>query len=352
MRNLKICILLFITTLFTVSCTKPEASSTIDSQFQYIIGNEGTFNFGNASIGTYNYQENKYSENQFLAANNRLLGDVLHMIYYHNNKVYAVVNNSGKIEVLNPSTLKSELTIENLGSPRRMLFLEDNKALVSNFLNEILLINLIDGTIEKRISIDGLASGLYANWTEDMVLADNKIYVTAVKANAVLVFNSQDLKPLDTLFCGNEPTDLITTDNQNLIVLCSGGLSEDTALASIEWYSLADDKKTKEIRFKDKNSVISNLIYDESTSLLYFLENGIKKTSAIATTSATIEDVFTNNLNLNIYSFHFNSTNRQLWVCDAKDFVNKGKILIFNEFGIKFNEFNVGVIPKTIIQID
>ena len=61
-----------------------------------LIGCEGNFGWGNASISLYNPTDNSITNTIFQNINGYAIGDVLQSITEYNGKLFVVVNNSGK----------------------------------------------------------------------------------------------------------------------------------------------------------------------------------------------------------------------------------------------------------------
>ena len=79
------------------------------------IIHEGNFQGGNASLSFLNYFTGIMSNGVFSSANNDVpLGDVGQSMEVHNGKGFIVVNNSGKIEVVDLNGLSSAGTISGL----------------------------------------------------------------------------------------------------------------------------------------------------------------------------------------------------------------------------------------------
>ena len=105
--KLKYLALLLALTIF--SCKKDSettpSTSFLASPGGMYISNEGVFQSGNASLSFFNPATHMVINNVFQSANSESIGDICQSMTLINNKLYVVVNNSGKIEVCNPFTL-------------------------------------------------------------------------------------------------------------------------------------------------------------------------------------------------------------------------------------------------------
>ncbi len=105
----------------------------------------------------------KLYNNTFLSINQRPLGDVPYSMNIGGSRAYIVVNNSGKIEVVDRNHLKSVATISELNSPRYISLVSDRKAYVTSLYSDsITVVDLLSNTVsalyqpETSFGIDSL----------------------------------------------------------------------------------------------------------------------------------------------------------------------------------------------------
>ncbi|MEX2363269.1 MAG: DUF5074 domain-containing protein, partial [Balneolaceae bacterium] len=129
----------------------------------YVL-NEGNFGQANASITSYNPETGVVTQNVYESVNGTPIGDALQSAALIDEKLYLVVNNSHKIEVVNPETFTNIGTIEiaNGASPRYIAKAGEHKAYVTNlYANAVSIINLESleetGSIEVGANPEGIA---------------------------------------------------------------------------------------------------------------------------------------------------------------------------------------------------
>ena len=176
MRNLMFFIVLALL-VFTACDSKkdhePQIQTTVDtwSESKVLICNEGNFGWGNASVSIYDKNDKSIVNEAFKATNEYGLGDVCQSAYYFNEKIYIVVNNSSKIEVVNQNDFKINATIGGLTSPRYFLPVSNSKAYVTDlYADEISVVNLNSKLVTGTIKCNG--------WTEELAQSGDKVYVS------------------------------------------------------------------------------------------------------------------------------------------------------------------------------
>ena len=341
MKNI---LILFIVTLFlSTSCKKKEVGpQRIDGSSYYkelgqkvVIGCEGNFGWGNASLSVYNSLSKTVSNNVFQSQNGIALGDVLQSTTLFDGKLFVTVNNSNAVKVLDTSNFISLGAITGLNSPRYFLGISPSKAYVSDlYSNKITIVNPTTFQVTGEINTGG--------WTEKMVLFDNLVFVTKKATNQVLIIDKVTNLITDSITVGKEPNSLVMDSQNNLWVLCSGGINESTPqLLKIDAFNYSI---LSTFNFPSISESPTSLAVDSSRTNLFYLNNGVFKHSVGS--SSLSSTAFIANGNAIFYGLGINPFNNDIYVADAIDYVQAGKVSRFSKEGTEIESFSTGIIPQ------
>jgi len=299
--------------------------------------NEGNFQFGNGSLGLYKPEDSTYAEKVFENANSRPLGDVFQSVSIFNNKAYLVINNSGRIEVINPDDFKSLQTISGLNSPRYFLPLSANKAYVSDlYSNSITVLNLADGNVMGQIPCKG--------WSEEMLSVFGKVFVTRPESEFLLVIDAANDQVTDSVQLAYNSNSIIEDANGKLWVLCSGSIDDQKpgGLFRIDPTNLVVEQSFSLPATQSPGSLDISLGLDT----LYYLTNDIYQIPFTATTLPS--QAFIQSNNNNFYGVDVHGLSGHIYVSDAIDFNQRGRVMIYNSKGELLHSFKSGIIPNGI----
>lgn len=302
-----------------------------------LVINEGNYTFGNASITLYDPATEEVTENVFTANTGRPLGDVAQSVTVVNDTAYFVVNNSGKIEVLDLTALTEVATIVGLTSPRYFLPLGDGRAYVSDiYSNTVHIVDLSSFSVTGSITLSG--------WTEQMVLAGNKAYICnydSLRVEVIDITTDTKLKHIDL----NAPASSISIDgNGDIWVLAEKDLKGNTAkLARID---TATVDLNGSLAFGSNESP-SDLTLAPDGETFYFLMDGVRKFSTNNMPSSTTEmPVLIADNGRTLYALGINKAGDRVYVADALDYNQKGTVLVYDASSyMETTSFKAGIIP-------
>ena len=129
-------------------------------EIEALVLNEGRINTNTGGISLI-YKDKNVIADVFQEVNQRPLGDVAQSITMINGKYFVALDNSKKIEVVDPRTFVSLGTIlyEQAGSPRQIVPISDTEAVVSD-LREAVGIHL-RAEVDRIPRVDGKQSVRY-----------------------------------------------------------------------------------------------------------------------------------------------------------------------------------------------
>ena len=325
-----------------ISCVKlnPEEVNTniiLNGNGLVLIGNEGNFQNGNASLSSYNINTQQTTSNIYQAINQEVIGDVLHSIYHSDHLLYLVVNNSGKVIAIDDESLEKKMEIRNLISPRKIIKVDNSKFYISDlYASEVTVYKNYDGAIGK-IPVDG--------WCEDIIVQNGKAYISNITNNQLYVVNTSNDNIFDSILVGSNPISIKEDSRGNIWVLCQGNLTnnENPSISIIETNT---NLILKSFSLTNNFSYASSLEIDIQTNQIYFINKHIYKIQNLDDTVAN--KIWFNNNN-NFYNLKINPYTKDVYITDAKDYVQNGTLYIIDSIGNFVDEIATGIIPKSIV---
>jgi hypothetical protein len=289
-----------------------------------LIGCEGNFQVGNASITRYQRELDKVEQDVYRSQNNQALGDVLQSLYHDEQRVYAVVNNSGMIRVLADSSLKEIGVIGELNSPRYLCQVSAQIWAVSDFGGgEIALVNTQSLEVIDRVAAP--------KWTEHMVFIDSLLWVADMTDSALVAIDLKDRAVVIRHELFAEPRQVIETD-KGLLAVCR----------------------------KENQSLVYQL---EEGGLSLLLSSTIKAASAgfyssylYVLTDSRVELI--NELGEMVGGFKHEAKTPYgvyidtsgIYISDAGDYVGAGEVLWYNHQFELLKHIPAGVIPQCMLS--
>ena len=292
---------------------------------------EGNFNAGNATLSFYNKNTSMMSNGVFTAVNTIPLGDVAQSMEIRDGKGYIVVNNSGKVEVVNLSDLSSAGTITGLSSPRYISFVSDSKAYISD---------LFSGTVSsfnpQTLAVSGGVS--ISGQVEQMEYVGGNVIAAGSGANKVYKINPATDALSDSVDVGVGPSNLVVDANGKVWILTNGGFG--TEVPKLVRINPADFSIELTLDFPSTNNYPGNLEIDGSGTSLYYVDGQVYKMSIgdVSLPSAPFATAFA-------YKCGIDPIEGHVYISDAADFNSDGNVYRYQADGTPVDTFDVGVIP-------
>ncbi len=304
------------------------------------VVNEGNFMYGNATLSSYDTLQKEVQNDLFYRVNGLPLGDVAESMTLHGTSGYVVVNNSGKIYIINASDGKYTGKITGLTSPRFIHFVNNTKAYITDlYAGKITIVNPENNQISGSISCPSHPS------TEEMVQLGNLVFVSCWSGDrTVLVINSVNDQVIAEIKTGEQPCGIVSDRYNKIWVLCQslpGNTSTNLALLQrIDPETLKIDRS---FSFpKDDKPVKLNADH-QGENLFYVLGNEVRK---MAVTAEQLPDQHFISLNSKLlYGLGIDPVNGNIYVSDALDYQQPGIIYRFSKSGAPIDHFKAGIIP-------
>jgi hypothetical protein len=316
-----------------------------------IILNQGTFNFNNASLSYYNPTTNEIFNDIFFHVNGLLLGDVAQSMHLRDTLAYVVLNNSGRIYIINTNTFRLAGKITGFISPRYIHFVNDNKAYVTDlYARAITIVDPVAMTIIGSIAVSNPASSFYQHSTEQMVQVGKYLFVSCWSFdNKILVIDTETDTWVDTIDVFIQPGPMQKDKDDNIWILTDGGFEgnpfghEPPALFRLNPFSRQIEKV---IRF-NRDDYPRDMAMNETRDTLYIVNRHIYR-YAPATEAAPqlfIRSPYTDVYSGGYFSISVDPVSSEIYVGDAFDMTRHGNVLRFAPDGTLRHEFKTGIIP-------
>ena len=332
----------FAILLTSVSCVKlnPDENNdeiSINGNGLVLVGNEGNFQYGNASLSTFNKLTNETNHDVYKNINQLQLGDVLHDISHIDHELYLVINNSGKIIIIDDESFVYKREIDQLNSPRKIIKISNSKFYITDlYANKIHVYNSYENSLDE-IKVSG--------WCEDLKYHNGKVYVCNVESNLIYVINANNNIIIDSISVNNNPK-VIQQDNLSQLWILSGGSRQNNITASISLINPESNEIIREISLPDNESSPKSLRINNLTNEVYFLNNHVYKIDNIDNSSPQI---IWENTGENFYNLEIDPYSNDIYLTDAKDYVQRGSLLIIDNQGNFKKEIPTEIIPKSIV---
>jgi len=337
-----------------VSCDETES---IPGKYENgaIVLNEGSFGNSNASVSWVSYSNDSVINNIFETANNRPLGDVLQSALKARGKIFLVVNNSGKVEVVNSTDFVSVGVIENLYNPRYAVEV-DGRIYVSqwNGWGQKGAVMVFDISNLSKVDSIPVSTG-----AEGIIYEAGRVWVANSGGfgldSTLSVINPDTREVETTIQVGYCPKEMVTDAHGKIWVLCSG-----TTIYDANWNVIGSKPSSLVVVNPNTKSVEktiplfnnqhpSHIDISPNKQTIYFGGgygfNGIYSLSIDATVAPQ-----TYSIPGYYYGFNVNHNNGDIYCLEAPNFTQAGNLKVFSSDSSepKFS-VSVGIGPNGVI---
>lgn len=342
--------LMLILSLLAVGCMEWDYALEEDFDIEtsgrgLFICNEGNFQYGNATLSYYNPETRKVENEVFYRANAMKLGDVAQSMTTYNNRGWVVVNNSHVIFSIDLDSFREVGRITGFTSPRYIHFISDEKAYVTQIWdNRIAIINPKRYEITGYIEIPNMT--MEQGSTEQMVQLGDYIYVNCWSyQNRILKIDTTTDSIVAELEVGIQPTSLALDRNGKLWTITDGGFDGSPyGYEAPSLYRIDPETMTIERKFDFKRGdAPSEIQINGAKDTIYWINDDIWAMSVEA--DKVPVRPFLDSRGTIYYGLTVDPTNGDVYIADAIDYSQQGKIYRYSADAELVDEFYVGIIP-------
>lgn len=315
------------------------------------VVNEGNFTYGNASLSYYDPVTGQVHNDVFFSTNALPLGDVAQSMAIRDSLAYVVVNNSGRIYVLHASTFSIQGKITGLTSPRHIHFLSDEKAYVSDlYARALTVVNPSTFTVTGSIPLRSGDEGFRQHSTEEMVRIGRYVYVACWSFdNQVLVIDSETDRPVDSVEVISQPNSMVVDRGGTLWILSDGGFEGSPGGKDPGGLmKLSPGKTEPQTVFRTgEGERPSALAINGTGDTLFYLNRHVYRmpVRAGAEPEIFIRSPYEEGHTGGYYGLEVDPSTSEVYVSDAIDFVQPGRVYRYSPGGTALDSFRVGIAP-------
>ncbi|MBO4370836.1 MAG: YncE family protein [Paludibacteraceae bacterium] len=342
-----------------IPVVEPSVIGTIQG---FYLLNQGNMGSNKATLDYFDYETGVYSRNIFTTRNPEVtmgLGDVGNDLKIYGDKLYAVINCSNLIEVMNAATATHIKAIEIPNC--RYLAFADGKAYVTSYAGPVQIGNKTLGYVAEidTTTLSVTRTCVVGYNPEEMAIIGEKMYV--VNSGGYLVPDYDNTLSVIDLRTFTEEKKIELTPNmkciratvQNQLIITSRGnyndVGSDCFLFDPETESLAYDFGwgASNLALQGDNCLLYAWEYDARTGDETVSYRKIKTSNPTATSTPLITDDIASQIAVP-YCIAVNPENKEFMIGDAADYVSPGTLYYFNADGTLKWKVTTGDIPAAI----
>ncbi len=355
-RQILISVLCILYSVLLTSCRKeeviyPTIPTEVTNEVQqgglYVLC-EGNMGSNKARLDYMNLETGTYYSNWYGAQNPKQvkeLGDVGNDIAVYGNKLYAVINCSHKVEIMDLQAHRiGQVDIPNC----RYLAFHGDKAYVSAYVGSLADPDLLGSVFEiDTASLQITREVKVGHQPDELCVVDDKLYVvnsggylTNRYDSTISVIDLASFTEIKKLPVGLNPTRVRVDEQKHLWICCQGNYKD------IQPQVVVHDLNNVIKRIPTPCANIS--IYGETA---YVIDNETK----------TVKTISTENYSLSPFTFHLSpsfenpygllATKDALYITDAKNYVSSGVLHCYSYDGQERWQALTGDIPGHLCRV-
>lgn len=345
--------ILLIAMLFSSCSESPVETVYFDfsgNRGVYIL-NEGNFMYGNSSLSFYDPATKRVYNQIFQARNGAPLGDVAQSMTIWNNLGFIVVNNSGKVYVVDSRTAEFKGSITGLSSPRYIHVVNSEKAYITDlYARKITIVNPQTFQTIGSISVNNSKSEFNQHPTEQMIQYQNKVFINCWSYdNKILVIDTNTDQLIDSIEVFKQPNSLVIDMDNKIWVLTDGGF-EGSPYGYEQPGLLKIDAETHEVertfRFQLGDHPL-NLCLNPTKDTIYFINRHVWKMAISEKHLPEIPFLVSEYADSygGFFSLGIDPASSEIYLGDAIDHRQNGIVYRYLSSGKLIDQFKTGISP-------
>ncbi|MBR4787361.1 MAG: hypothetical protein IK013_05740 [Bacteroidales bacterium] len=327
------------------SCNPPQPTPNPITTGVLVL-NQGNFQLNNSTITFYDLATGLITDDAFRVTNGRGLGDTGNDLKIYGSKLYCVVNNSHRVEVMDAKSLQSIMAISLSGKSPRSIAFHEGKAYVSCFDGDVVRIDTatltVDGTVRCGENPEGIC------------VCNNKIYVANSGGlnypnydSTVTVIDINSFSVVKTIPVAINPCLVIPYNDRYVFVQSRGNYGNiPYNLHKIDTYS--------DNIVKTYNINVLGMAIHQHTAYIYSYDydsgDSWIRTMDLLTDKLSTENFITDGTVLQTpFCIATNPITGDIYISDAYNYTVTGDVYCFSAQGKKKFSFPVDINPGSIV---
>ncbi len=357
MKNIKIVFATILSLNILLSCKKTATTQTAPVQFTPAIGeyvlSEGGFGGNNTKLSYYNNSTAAVVGDFFLQQNPSIpsgLGDTGNDMIIYGDKLYIVMNVSGRVTVLNASNAKFIKNISfiegSVNKQPRYITAARGKVYVTAYDNKVSVIDTSALEIIKTIPVGPNPEGIAAS--NDYLYVANSGGFNVIPDSTVSLIDLNTETEIRKLKVGVNPNKIAINQAGNIFVSAYGNFGAIPPSTCV----INGASNSNGINLGSNFQYSHIRIFGDIAYLYNNYGGGTIKVFNTATNTIVRNNFITDGTIIaTSYGLNIDELNGDVYIADAGDFVAAGKVTCFTNAGVKKFSFSLapGVNPNTVV---
>ena len=309
------------------------------------IVNEGNYQYGNATLSYYDPATDSVANEVLYRANAMKLGDVAQSMTIGDGRGWIVVNHSNVVFAIDLTTFRETGRITGLASPRYIHFVSTTKAYVTQLWdNRIAIVDPASYSVSGYIDVDGMASS--SGSTEQMVQIGQYVYVNCWSyQRSILKIDTRTDRIVARIDVGYQPNSIVADSYGRLWALTDGRDGSGTESAEVPaLYRIDPTTMTVEAIFPFyEGDMPSELTINGDGDRIYWINDDVWVMD-VAATRLPLRPVIRSRGTI-YYGLTVDPESEDIYVADAVDYQQAGRVYRFDSSGRTVSSFKVGITP-------